>query len=260
MAGKIFDASKAAELDTQERARLLPLAEVVAALHPFETDVIADIGAGTGYFAIPLAKAAARGKIYAIDAQPGMLEILKGKAAGIENIHLVHASAIMTTLETNSCDFAFYANVWHEFEHRDKVIEEARRILKSAGRIVVLDWRPDVERISGPSLNRRIGSSEVGAELTSAGFKVISSQNIGRYSWLVQAKSENEEEAFSLGKNSLCQGDDCGSGHRKTLVELHTENCGRRAYFSAPQAHPVFAIFRHQPTLFPCGIHLRAGS
>jgi ubiquinone/menaquinone biosynthesis C-methylase UbiE len=187
MTDKIFDVARAAQLDGPERADSLPSADVVAALKISESDIIGDIGAGTGYFAIPMARVAAKGKVYAVDLQRGMLQILQSKVSGLENLQLVEAGGEATTLGVNSCDLAFYANVWHEFEQRDKVIEEAIRILKSTGRIAILDWRPDVERISGPPLHHRVSISQVSSELAAAGLTVFSSENIGRYSWLVQA-------------------------------------------------------------------------
>jgi len=98
-----------------------------------------------------MTRVAAKGKAYAVDLQRGMLEILRGKATDVENLQSVEVGGEVMTVGRNSCDFAFFANVWHEFEQRNKVIEEAMRILKYTGRSAILDWRPDVERIFGPS-------------------------------------------------------------------------------------------------------------
>lgn len=187
MTDKLFDVANAARLDAPERIESLPPADVIAALKIGEGDIIADIGAGTGYFAIPMARIASTGTVYAVDAQSGMLEIMKDRATGVDNLQLIQANAVATTLQSSSCGLAFYANVWHEFEQRDKVLQEARRILRDTGRIAILDWRPDVERKSGPPLDHRIRITQAVIELNSAGFNVSSSQNIGRYSWLVQA-------------------------------------------------------------------------
>lgn len=187
MTGRVFDVANAARLDAPERIESLPPADVVVALQIAEDEIVADIGAGTGYFAIPMVRVASKGRVYAVDAQPGMIQIMKGKAVGVDNLQLIQANAAATTLQSSSCGLAFYANVWHEFERRDKVLQEARRILRDIGRIAILDWRSDVERKSGPPLDHRIPVAQAVFELNSAGFDVISSQNIGRYSWLVQA-------------------------------------------------------------------------
>jgi ubiquinone/menaquinone biosynthesis C-methylase UbiE len=187
MTDKVFNIANAVRLDAPERIESLPPADVIVALKIVEDEIIADIGAGTGYFAIPMAQVASRGMVHAVDAQPAMLQIMKDRAAGIDPLQLIQAHASATTLQSSSCDLAFYANVWHEFEQKDKVLLEARRILRGTGRIAILDWRPDVERTSGPPLDHRIPVTQAVIELNSAGFNVTSSQNIGRYSWLVQA-------------------------------------------------------------------------
>jgi ubiquinone/menaquinone biosynthesis C-methylase UbiE len=150
-------------------------------------DVIADIGAGTGYFSIPMAGFVPRGKVFAVDAQQGMLDLLSAKTSGLQNIEKVCARAEFTQLESGSCDLAFYANIWHELDDRGKVLLEALRILKPQGRIAILDWRKDVEWTSGPPLEHRLSPQETIVELAARGFTHCASRDAGRYSWLVQA-------------------------------------------------------------------------
>lgn len=183
-----FDASRAHVLDAPERLVWLPPAEVVASLLLEPTDVIADLGAGTGYFSLPMASEATHGKIYAVDSQKEMLHLIEDKLSDQQasNVHLVHADAHKTGLADGSCSFVFMANVWHEFDDRTAVLHESLRILTRSGRIAVLDWRPDVEREAGPPLDHRIDYKAAMAELAAAGFQAIAHRNIGLYSWLVQ--------------------------------------------------------------------------
>lgn len=187
MESKRFDVANASRLDAPERLEFLPPAEVMAALAIRPDDVIADIGAGTGYFTLPMAKIAASGAVYAVDAQPGMLALLQQKISSEKNIHLVHAEGESTTLMEGSCTLALLANIWHEFDDRGKILAEVKRILKPAGRIAILDWRPDVDRVAGPPLEHRISAEVAATELSAAGFTQLTTRNIGRYSWLVQA-------------------------------------------------------------------------
>ena len=187
METKYFNFANTRKLDAPERLVYLPPAEVVTALNLSSQDTIADVGAGTGYFAIPLAQAATTGKVYAVDASQEMLSLLKQKLDGISNVELIHASAGSTSLPTGACDLVFFANVWHEFDDRSTVLGEAMRLLKRPGRIAILDWRPDVERVSGPPLEHRLTPRNTEEELAAQGFQQIASQTIGRYSWLVQA-------------------------------------------------------------------------
>jgi Methylase involved in ubiquinone/menaquinone biosynthesis len=188
MATKRFDASRAFVLDAPERLIWLPPAQVVTALQIRQGEVIADIGAGTGYFTLPMAGDAREGKVYAIDSQPEMLDIVAKKISAqfVSNVRLIHAEAHQTGLPSNSCSLVFLANVWHEFDERAEVLRESLRVLTRPGRIAILDWRADVEREAGPPLDHRLDASTAATELSAAGFLGISNRNIGLYSWLVQ--------------------------------------------------------------------------
>lgn len=192
-----FPASEAHRLDDPGRLLWLPPAMVVGALAIQPGDSIADIGAGTGYFSLPMAQAAgALGQVYAVDAQAEMLEHLQRKqdTKYISKIQAVHADAGSTGLPDSSCDLVFMANVWHEFADRSAVLLEAKRILKTRGRIAVLDWRADVEPEHGPPLHHRLSASDAADSMQSAGFVEVRQSNVGKYSWLVQGIMQGEIE------------------------------------------------------------------
>ncbi len=185
---KRFNVSQAHRLDDPARLLWLPPDDVMAALGIESGEVVADIGAGTGYFTVPLAQAVgAKGKVWAIDAQQEMLDMLQRKIANIllPQVIPVVAEANATGLPSHSCTCVFLANIWHEFDDRLAVLRECQRILSYHGRIAILDWRPDVERIAGPPLEHRIAPSEAMDELRQVGFTELTSSSIGTYSWLV---------------------------------------------------------------------------
>ena len=190
MHDRLFAASQAHRLDDPTRLLWLPPGEVLGALAWYAGDMVADVGVGTGYFSLPLAEAVGPlGRIYALDAQNRMLVLLQKKLDRLleSDIELVHAEAEATHLPSATCDLVFLANVWHEFADRKAVLRESKRILNYLGRIAILDWRPDVEPEYGQPLEHRLNSSIADAELRIAGFKKVSYENIGKYSWLVQA-------------------------------------------------------------------------
>jgi ubiquinone/menaquinone biosynthesis C-methylase UbiE len=190
MTDRRFNPNLAERLERPERLTWLPPVEVLQAVGVSGSEVVADVGAGTGYFTFPLAKAVGgKGKVYALDSQPEMLSLLRNKldASSANNIELVHAEADQTGLPNGICDLVFLANVWHEFPDRSAVLRESMRILKKSGRIAILDWRPDVEPEHGPPLSHRLSASSSVADLLAGGFKQPSFSNIGEYSWLVQA-------------------------------------------------------------------------
>jgi precorrin-6B methylase 2 len=110
MTDKRFDASLAFRLDAPERLIWLPPAEIVGALSVQPGDTIADVGAGTGYFSLPLAEAVGpRGKLYAVDAQAEMLSHLRQKLLdqSVSNVELICAEAESTTCQTNPVASSF---------------------------------------------------------------------------------------------------------------------------------------------------------
>jgi ubiquinone/menaquinone biosynthesis C-methylase UbiE len=140
---------------------------------------------------MPLAEfVGAHGNIYAVDAQSEMLAILRQKLVGnlLSNVELIHAEAESTSIPASCADLLFLANVWHEMENYDSVLEESRRILNTSGRIAILDWRVDVEPRVGPPLAHRVEAARVVQQLQQAGYSSVNSSEIGSYSWLVTGK------------------------------------------------------------------------
>jgi SAM-dependent methyltransferase len=189
---RVMPASKAHRLDDPERPRFLPPDAVLNALPLSPGIVIADVGAGTGYFSFPLAKAIGTGgRLFAVDIQDEMLSLLRQKlnrADAPDNIVLVHGEAKATTLVDHSCDLVFLANVWHEIPDHAAALQETRRILKANGTLAILDWRPDTEHPPGPPLEHRIPAQDVCRDLRSHGFRCDSPLQVGQYSYIVVAK------------------------------------------------------------------------
>src|ERR1035437_5014799 len=153
--GRRFPASEAHRLDDPARQKWLPHAEVLRALALHSGETIADVGAGTGYFSLPLAQSVGpEGKVYAVDAQAEMLSLLQQKlaASAFVNVELIHAEAGQTGLPASSCDLFFLANIWHEIEDQIAVLREAIRVLKKGARLAILDCTPAVETEHGAPL------------------------------------------------------------------------------------------------------------
>lgn len=191
MHNRRFPAAEAHRLDLPARRIWLPPADVLGAMNVHSAHTIADVGAGTGYFSLPLALAVGPlGKIYAVDAQHEMLLLLRHKLdeAQVSNVELIHAEADNTRLAAGTCDLFFAANVWHEFEDRGAVLKEAARVLKTGGQVAILDWRTDAPPEPGPPLDHRLDSSNAADALRSQGFQNITVAYVGLYSWLVQGE------------------------------------------------------------------------
>src|ERR1019366_5409721 len=191
MHNRRFPAAEAHRLDLPARRIWLPPADVLGAMAVHSGQTVADVGAGTGYFSLPLADTVGlQGKVYAVGAQNEMLALLRQKLdeAAMPNVDLIHAEACNTTLPRCSCDLFFAANVWHEFDDRAAVLKEAARILKVGGQIAILDWRTDAPPEPGPPLDHRLDSSNAADALRSLGFQNITVAYVGLYSWLVKGE------------------------------------------------------------------------
>lgn len=189
-----FSPAQAHRLDAPERKLWLPVKPV---LHQMELQpgmAVADIGAGTGYFAFPMAQALGpTGKVAAVDVSPEMLEILNGKitAAGIQNIDCIRGEADATGLAPGGFDRVLLANIWHEVDDRPATLAEAARLLRNDGQIAILDWSPEVPstkaQLTGPPMAHRIPLAAVWEELVEHGWRVTQAGPMGEYSWMVIA-------------------------------------------------------------------------
>lgn len=141
--------------------------EVVMALGLQSTEAIADIGAGTGYFARRFAHHA--GKVYAVDIDKQLLAIIQKNAA--PNLSTVLAAPDDPRLPDNSVDVIFFCDVLHHIESRAAYYSLLAKALKTGGRIVVIDfYKKDLP--VGPPVSMKLSDDEVIAEFRQAGFSL----------------------------------------------------------------------------------------
>jgi len=108
--------------------------------------VVADIGAGTGYFSLRLAKhVGPAGKVYANDIQPEMLRRLRENAdkAKLKNIETVLGTDVDPKLPAGQMDIILLVDVYHEFSQPQKMLRKIREALKPSGRLVLLEYRKE---------------------------------------------------------------------------------------------------------------------
>ena len=120
--------------------------EILEKLKLKKSMVAADFGSGSGGWVIPLAKILEEGKIYALDILEEPLSALRARVRmeKIFNIETRRADVEKgTTLMSNSCDLILMTNLLFECEKKKNVLEEAKRILREGGRILLVDWIKD---------------------------------------------------------------------------------------------------------------------
>jgi SAM-dependent methyltransferase len=107
---------------------------------------VADIGAGSGYFTIRMARLAGPdGRVYASDIQPGMLALLRANVARAElrNVIPVLGAVDDPKLPRESIDLALMVDVYHEFSEPRKMLQRVREALTPTGRLVLLEYRAE---------------------------------------------------------------------------------------------------------------------
>jgi SAM-dependent methyltransferase len=143
--------------------------EVITALAPAPDSVIADIGSGTGYFAVRLAHWVPKGRVYGVDTEPDMVKYLdeRAKREGLRNLVSITGRPDDAKLPAK-VDLALMVDVYHHISDREAYFGKLRGSLKPGARVAIIDFRLDAP--SGPPKSDRIAPAQVKAELAKAGY------------------------------------------------------------------------------------------
>ena len=145
--------------------------EVVTALGLREGDAVADIGAGSGYFALRFARhVGSQGRVYAVDVSPDMVAEVsrRAKSAGLANTTASLATPDDPGLPAGSLDVVFVCDTWHHIQNRGDYARKVRQALEAGGRLVIVDFHKDSP--VGPPASMKLTRDEVIAEVQAAGF------------------------------------------------------------------------------------------
>jgi len=163
-------------LENGQRLESLDIEEVVAAAGFRAGEVVADIGAGTGIFSVPIARAVgSEGTVLAVEVDEGFLPIIeqKSREQGVSNVRPVLGQFTDPRLPQGDVDAAFFHDVLHHIEQREAYILTLATYMESGSRIVVVDYNGDVQGI--PHSNQPemvIRPAEVARWMDAAGFDV----------------------------------------------------------------------------------------
>jgi len=170
---KRFDPEQSAKsFDNPERDAWQKPDQVLTALNLKRGDVVADVGAGTGYFTIRLARHASTPKVYASDIEPEMVEYLRQRAEkeGLRNVTAVRASSTSPNLP-EPVDCVLIVNTYHHIAQREEYFRQLAKSLKPGGRIAIIDFKKGAP--GGPPDEFRFTPEEITAELARAGFELL---------------------------------------------------------------------------------------
>jgi len=143
--------------------------EVIKALALKRGAVVADIGAGTGYFSARLANMLSGGKVYAVDIEPDMVKYLaeRAKREALPNMVAVTGTPGDPRLPAKA-DLVLLVDVYHHIDARQRYFDKLRAALKPGGRVAVIDFRLDSPE--GPPKEARIAPERVKSEMAKAGY------------------------------------------------------------------------------------------
>ena len=161
-------------LDDPKRDAYQKPYEVLAALNLKPGEVIADIGAGSGYFTFRLAHhLGAKGKVYAADVSPDMIRHINRRIRDLKanNIVSVLADPDDPLLPDQSVNRFFVCDVWHHVENQTKYLALMKKMLKPGGEIVMIDFHKK-ELPFGPPLQMKIAREDLIKQMESNGFRL----------------------------------------------------------------------------------------
>jgi ubiquinone/menaquinone biosynthesis C-methylase UbiE len=137
--------------------------------------VVADVGAGVGYFTLRLARRVGEtGKVYANDIQPEMLARLQDRldAEHITNVETVLGTQSDPKLPAAKLDLILMVDVYHELSQPQRMLGEMRKALKPDGRLVLIEYRKEDPTIPIRP-EHKMSASEVKAEVEAEGYRLV---------------------------------------------------------------------------------------
>ncbi|WP_096439447.1 class I SAM-dependent methyltransferase [Alteribacter populi] len=187
MTGKRFNPEKADRLLDPKRKALIDAEWVAELLSLKADDPAADLGAGNGYFTLPLAKRTSN-DVYAVDVEPEMLGLLgvRAQEAGYENIGLIESDLEEIPLPDQCITGLVAAFVMHEVPDRVRAFKEMKRLLKTSGKAIVIEWKKEQFEM-GPPLSERLESDILIHDIEASGMTVNKVHNLDHV-YVIEAK------------------------------------------------------------------------
>ncbi len=137
------------------------------------TAVIADIGAGTGYYTFKLAPKVPKGKVYAVEIQNEMIAAIneRKKKLNNTNVEVIKGSTTSPNLPANSVDLAIMVDVYHELEYPVETLQSIRKSLKKDGKLLLIEYKGEDPAVAIRPLHKTTVAG-LNKEMGANGFKL----------------------------------------------------------------------------------------
>ena len=161
--------------------------EVIMALDLKDGERIADVGAGSGYFTLRIARHVGEtGRVYAVDINPDMIIHLNRaiRDTGVANVTTILAPPDDPLLPDKSIDRFFICDTWHHIENQTKYLELMKKMLKPNGQVIMIDFQKR-ELPVGPPVEMKVAREDVIAQMRANGFELLKEHTFLPYQYFL---------------------------------------------------------------------------
>ncbi|MEO8416264.1 MAG: class I SAM-dependent methyltransferase [Ginsengibacter sp.] len=171
--GQVMGPAGAAWLDRKTREKEENSNLAIEKMNLLPNSVVADIGAGTGYFTFKIAEKVPQGKVYAVEIQDDLIRYLNNRKKELDNtnVDVIKGEAKSPRLPDNSIDLALLIDVYHELQYPREMMQNINKALKKDGRVLLLEYRAEDPHISINPLHK-MSVDQVNKEMADNGFKL----------------------------------------------------------------------------------------
>ncbi|RZJ77892.1 MAG: class I SAM-dependent methyltransferase [Flavobacterium sp.] len=155
---------------TQEENTSLALASL-----PLKSNsVVADVGAGSGFYTFRVAQRIPKGKVYAVEIQDDAIDYLKRKATDerLTNVEVIKGTEKSPNLAPNTIDLAFMVDVYHELQHPEAYLAALSKALKPNGQLLLLEYKEEDPTVAIKP-EHKMSVKQAKKELAANGFKLV---------------------------------------------------------------------------------------
>jgi len=171
---RIMDFSGSAWLERKTRQSEEHSDLTIAKLPINENSVVADIGAGTGYYTFKICNKVPNGRVYAVEIQDDAVNYLKNKVGqlDIKNVTVIKGKEQSPDLPDNSIDLAMMVDVYHELLYPHEMLENIRKALKAGGKLLLIEYKAEDPKVEIRPLHK-MSVKQATRELEANGFKLV---------------------------------------------------------------------------------------
>ena len=168
--------------------------EIMDRLHLGAGDIVADIGAGSGFFTTPFSsRVGEKGLVFAEEIQIEMINYISRKVEEqeLKNIRVIFGKPEDPSLLDNFFNLVFLANTYHELEKPFLMLENIKKDMRHSGRLAIIDWDPAKQSPFGPPIEAKVPESTIIKEVERSGFELIEKHNFMPYHYFLVFKRKS---------------------------------------------------------------------